>query len=487
VTLRRKLVLALSALALLAAVIAGVTLWSGEQRESADARLEGHYRRSLLVQRVRATTFRAVREVPDAIAGRDRGAASDFERQLRPAESDFRQWADLADTRAERDEVTRVRAAYASLVADARRVFTLTADGRVAAARRLSEGRLENGRLPAFERLTDAAVAEDRRKRQVIRADAAGVKRTGQLVLLIAAFGTVSLIMLLFAYVSSDLFGPLRRLSAALDDVGRGDLRRRLPEDRRDELGAAAAAFNRMVAALEVRERASAVAPGGTGGGDGDLEEPSRILLHRLVARARARLARLDGDSSESARAEAAAELDALMHTVSRVTELGFPLDLSLERTDVRAMLYEVLLRFQDDYVARGVSLEVDIDPAVRHAVVDRLKLREVLSEVVRNAVASLPDEDGRLGLRASVTSGGDELVIDVADNGEGIEEPDAVLSGGGLERLPARGTGLAFTREIVARHGGAVTLTSDRGGGTLVRIRLPLRDESASRRGGNR
>ena len=58
----------------------------------------------------------------------------------------------------------------------------------------------------------------------------------------------------------------------------------------------------------------------------------------------------------------------------------------------MRALLYDVLLRFHEEFARRGISFELNIAPDVGHATVDRLKLRQAIAELVGNAVVALPD-----------------------------------------------------------------------------------------------
>ena len=476
--LRRKLAITFGALAFMALLIVGVTLWANARYREADEELERHYTRSLAVQRVRAATFRAFKELPDAVFLGDRDARAEFERLVAPARADFERWARLADTEQERTEVTRVRRAAASLAADARRVFRAVEGGRTEAARRLAEGTLEQD-LAGFERLTDAAVAEDQRKRQVIRADVAGTRSTGQLVLLLSAFGAISAVLLLGAYLSADLFRPLGRLREGLDRVSRGDREVRLDEGRHDELGEVQRSFDAMVGALATRESLLELGADGDGtaGGDGagpgraDVAVPSRVALHRLVQRLRARVAQLDGNGDGDAAARTA-ELDELLRAVGRMTELGFPLDLDLARVDVRALLHDVLDRFRDELVARAVGVELAFDPAIDTVLADRPKLREVLGELVRNALDALPERGGRLGLRARAVADEELVALEVADDGPGVGDLDELLGGGDDGDRPL--VGLPSSRAIVEQHGGRLELASRPGAGTLARVLLP-------------
>ena len=417
-SLRRKLLVTFGALGALAAVIAAVSFWTNGRYRETDAQLQRHYGRSLYVQRIRSTTFRAIKEPADAVFSRDPDARAEFESRLRPALPDFRAWRALADSADERREVARVRASFDRLVADARRVFAGVEAGRRDEAARLLETTLEDRDLDDFQRTTDLAVTADRRKRTAVRAQAADARRTGQLVLLISAFGAVSTVFLVAAYLASDLFGPLQRLTEALEAARRGDRERRLDEERRDELGVANTAFNGLMEDLARRERTAASARDGSG-------------------------------------------------------ELPRPPDLTLARTDVRALLYELAAGHQDELARKGASLEIDIAPDVHWVLADRPQLREALTDVVRGALAGLPDEGGRLGLRAQRDRGG--VVLDVADNGEGRGpargDGESDGDGGAAEAAAVR------ARAVVERHGGELRAVRVPEEGTLVRITLPLRD----------
>lgn len=161
---------------------------------------------------------------------------------------------------------------------------------------------------------------------------------------------------------------------------------------------------------------------------------------------------------------------------MARITEFGFPLDLNLTRTDVRALLYDVLMRFQDEFAERSASVEMDIDPEADHAVMDRLKLREVLSELVRNALAALPERGGRLGLRARIPEDGAELLLEVADDGTGADQSliDEVSESQGTAQDDRPHVGLNMARAIVEQHGGQLEVHSEPGQGTYVQIKMP-------------
>jgi two-component system, OmpR family, sensor kinase len=258
--LRKKLLTTFSSLALLTLATAGVTLWAIAQWQNSEQKLQAHYQRSLSLQRVRAATFRAFKEIPDAIISDDLDAPQEFEDSLKPAEEDFKRWAELADTEAEKKQVEQIQQAYENLIQDARAIFTLIKENRRQEAYALMESQLEGRDFIRFQELTEQAVLSDLQNRQIIQRQTQNTRQTAQLVLGIAAFGIISLMLLLAAYLASDLFTPLQEVEQALDDVAKGDLERRLGEERNDEIGAVSQAFNRMVEAISDRNRVAGLA-----------------------------------------------------------------------------------------------------------------------------------------------------------------------------------------------------------------------------------
>jgi two-component system cell cycle sensor histidine kinase PleC len=89
--------------------------------------------------------------------------------------------------------------------------------------------------------------------------------------------------------------------------------------------------------------------------------------------------------------------------------------------------------------------------------------------------------DGGRISLRSRVDE--DELVLYVEDTGVGIApdilpklgrpfaQVDSPLENGNK----GSGLGLAIARSLIELHGGALTLRSSLGAGTIVRIRLPI------------
>ena len=131
---------------------------------------------------------------------------------------------------------------------------------------------------------------------------------------------------------------------------------------------------------------------------------------------------------------------------------------------------------------AKGLTLEIDAQPATLEA--DPDKLRSVVDNLISNAVKFTPP-GGRILVRARVASG--EAMIEVLDSGPGVplEEHDSIFNlffrgrNKADSGMKSSGLGLAIARELVEAHGGHIAVVpEDAGGphGAHFRVTLPRR-----------
>ena len=313
----------------------------------------------------------------------------------------------------------------------------------------------------------------------------------------VVAFGTIALVLLLAAYLASDLFKPLEDLRKALKRMAEGDFNQKLHDSREDEFGAVNRAFNEMVKTISRREKLSG---GGENAENAELgfnSFTSKMTIHKLVAQMRLRIMELDsklvqsgakvGESKDVAEKNDAPQtekinldeilenLENFSQAIVRVTDFSFPLDITLAKTDVSALLYDTLLRFHDELSKRGISLEIEVDKTIKFATLDHLKIREVVTELIRNALKALPESGGKLGLRARLAD--TNLLIEVADNGAGAD--NLTVDEIDIKTQRDYRTGLKLTKAIVEQHGGKMKINSESGAGTFVQMSLPLRIEA--------
>lgn len=127
-----------------------------------------------------------------------------------------------------------------------------------------------------------------------------------------------------------------------------------------------------------------------------------------------------------------------------------------------------------------GVGLELDVPDALEMLCVDKRKLKQILVNLLANAV-KFTDAGGKVALKVwcDTTSG---FVFEIADTGIGMapeDIPKALSKFGQIgsdtgRRQEGTGLGLPLSRALVEQHGGSLELVSAVGVGTTVTVRLP-------------
>ena len=133
---------------------------------------------------------------------------------------------------------------------------------------------------------------------------------------------------------------------------------------------------------------------------------------------------------------------------------------------------------------AAAIVLDPGSRPALR-AWADRDDLRQVLTDLIRNAAAYTPAA-GSIAVRIAVGGAPGTVVVQVSDTGPGMppeELPRAFDFGfrGGLALrlgVPGLGAGLWICRQLAGRNGGRVELASEPGAGVTATLTLPAAGE---------
>ncbi len=174
-------------------------------------------------------------------------------------------------------------------------------------------------------------------------------------------------------------------------------------------------------------------------------------------------------------------QVDAMQQMVNAFSEYARSPDLRWTRFSLAQLVNEVadLYRLQDP----GGEIHIDLDEQVGELEADRNRLRQLLANLVSNALQAVAGQtDGRVEIRAGLLqdAAGTQLQLTVSDNGPGFR-PD--LLGRAFEPYvtsKARGTGLglAIVKRIVEEHSGHVEAENLAGGGACIRVQLPLAAE---------
>ncbi len=292
-----------------------------------------------------------------------------------------------------------------------------------------------------------------------------------------AGLAPTILIGLLAVFILALMGRGIRRAAAPVGDLieasGRvesGDFSTRVPERGPREVRTLARAFNDMSARLEEVEhqRRSALADVSH-----ELRTPLTVIQGNLEAL-------LDGVyPADAAHLQPILEETRLMERLIEdlrtltLVEAG-SLVLHREPTDLGALLNEVAAGYRSQAELAGVALDVTPADSLPSLDVDPARIREVVSNLLTNALRHTP-RDGKVEVSARLV--GSNVEVTVHDTGSGIppEQLDRVF-----DRFyrspdsPGSGLGLPIAKSLVEAHGGTIGATSAVGTGTTIRFSLP-------------
>ena len=150
---------------------------------------------------------------------------------------------------------------------------------------------------------------------------------------------------------------------------------------------------------------------------------------------------------------------------------------------DVRAVVADCIKAHQPKAQENSVELRSEVSPGVpREIVGDPLRMRQILSNLVSNAVKFT--EHGTVALRMDGEAGrGSEFTLrfTVEDSGTGIPADKLLYifdeftqaDGSVSRKYGGTGLGLAITRRLVELHGGEIKVTSELGRGAVFTVKL--------------
>ncbi len=294
--------------------------------------------------------------------------------------------------------------------------------------------------------------------------------------LLIAALAATVIAFLAGLWLARTLTRPLQALTAATHRMASGALAQEVPVKSADEIGQLAAAFNRMSRELT---RANTARRQMTADVAHELRTPLTVIAGYIEALRDGEL-----DPTPERLTVIYDEIAHLQHLVGDLrtltqAEAG---ELTLNRALVvpRDFLQQAQATFAHQAQLSGVSITVTANPDLPALEVDEVRLAQVFSNLISNALRYTPS-GGQIELGAALV--GEQLHLTVRDTGAGIAPADLPLIFDRFYRAETArtaehgesGLGLAIAKAIVEAHGGAMRAESVMGQGTTINLTLPV------------
>ncbi|MCY1041968.1 ATP-binding protein [Corallococcus sp. bb12-1] len=176
-------------------------------------------------------------------------------------------------------------------------------------------------------------------------------------------------------------------------------------------------------------------------------------------------------------------EVNRLNGVVTAFLDYSRPLKQSFGPTDLNEVVTRTMRLIQND-MPDTAELAVELDLRLPRADGDAEQLKQVLINLVQNAVQAMGAQKGCITVRTEKperfgdfrSAGGEFVEVRVTDNGPGIplDQQPHIFVPFFTTKQKGTGLGLAICHRIVKNHGGSISVHSKGGEGTTFVIRLP-------------
>jgi two-component system OmpR family sensor kinase/two-component system sensor histidine kinase BaeS len=264
--------------------------------------------------------------------------------------------------------------------------------------------------------------------------------------------------------------GPVGNIVGAAHRLADGDYSTRIVPAGPRFVRAVAGAFNTMADRLEAQDRQRRELMADIAH---ELRTPLTVIQGRLEGL-------LDGvyARDEEHLAQVLDETRVLARLVEDLRTLANAetgiLTLQKEPTDVSMLIRDAVNAFSGETAGKGVAVRVAVPADLPMVSIDPLRIREVLINLLSNALRFTPP-GGVVSIDARSVNGA--ITVTVKDTGPGIAAEDLPKI---FERFykgrSSRGSGLGLTiaRKLVVAHGGSIRAESEAGAGAAVMFTLP-------------
>jgi len=294
--------------------------------------------------------------------------------------------------------------------------------------------------------------------------------------LLWGALLAIAAALLITFFLSRRISAPVKALTLAAGQLGRGDLSQRVKSKEKGELGELAQAFNAMAENLQRSEqlRRNMIA---------DVAHELRTPLSNLKGYLEAihdGVVKPEPDTLRSLDEEA----NLLSRLVDDLQELSLAeageLRLDCRKRDTIKLLKQTVAVRQSQAAAKGISLSADLPKKLPLVNIDAYRISQVLLNLIDNAVTHTPP-GGVVTVAARKLD--NCLEISVEDTGEGIpaeDLPNVFERFYRVDKSRARATGgaglgLAIAKYLVEAHNGEINVQSEPGKGSRFTFTVPV------------
>jgi nitrogen fixation/metabolism regulation signal transduction histidine kinase len=217
---------------------------------------------------------------------------------------------------------------------------------------------------------------------------------------------------------------------------------------------------------------------------------PIQLSAERLRRRLLAGMSERDAEILERGTRTIVQQVQTMQQMVNAFSEYARAPEMHITRFSLNQLVTEVadLYRSQDP----RTQIRLELDARIEGIEADRGRVRQILNNLVTNALEALDGVGSPLlEISTRLEAGGDAeyAALSVCDNGPGFQREllGRVFDPYVTSKPKGTGLGLAIVKKIIEEHGGRIDADNRPEGGARVRVVLPVKDSTRSATGGAR
>jgi nitrogen fixation/metabolism regulation signal transduction histidine kinase len=211
---------------------------------------------------------------------------------------------------------------------------------------------------------------------------------------------------------------------------------------------------------------------------------PIQLSAERIRRRFLDQMGDEDAQLLERATRTIVQQVEAMKEMVNAFSDYARAPDMEIVRLDLNHLVGEVAELYRVREIP--VMIELDLDPGTPNVEADAGRLRQILHNLIRNALEAMEGQEGaklRVTTRFSDEYELRAVFILVEDNGPGIpgDAVDRIFDPYVTSKPKGTGLGLAIVKKLVEEHGGWVEAANRSEGGARITIALPADEDARS------